>query len=172
MQAQTPVSRLKTYIPILGGLPSYQTACLTADVIAGLTLWGLVAPEAMAYAGIAGLPPQARPLHPSGCTAHIRPARHLAAPGGAVENALEGGRGRDVLPAIVVACPGSHSVVCSACQRRQNLAAKIAPCHGPRLKCFSDPWRIASRTAQPGDRTVRVGSHQSQPQCREARCGS
>ena len=29
------------------------------DIIAGLTLWGLVVPEAMAYAGIAGLPPQA-----------------------------------------------------------------------------------------------------------------
>ncbi len=29
------------------------------DVIAGLTLWGLVVPEGMAYAGIAGLPPQA-----------------------------------------------------------------------------------------------------------------
>ena len=28
-------------------------------MIAGLTLWGLVVPEAMAYAGIAGLPPQA-----------------------------------------------------------------------------------------------------------------
>lgn len=59
MQAQKPVSRLKTYIPILGWLPSYQTAWLAADVIAGLTLWGLVVPEAMAYAGIAGLPPQA-----------------------------------------------------------------------------------------------------------------
>ena len=56
---QKPVSRLKTYIPILGWLPSYQTAWLAADVIAGLTLWGLVVPEAMAYAGIAGLPPQA-----------------------------------------------------------------------------------------------------------------
>lgn len=29
------------------------------DAIAGLTLWGLVVPEAMAYAGVAGLPPQA-----------------------------------------------------------------------------------------------------------------
>ncbi len=28
-------------------------------LIAGLTLWGLVVPEGMAYAGIAGLPPQA-----------------------------------------------------------------------------------------------------------------
>jgi len=56
MQAKNSVSRLKTYVPILGWLPSYQTAWLAADVIAGLTLWGLVVPEAMAYAGIAGLP--------------------------------------------------------------------------------------------------------------------
>jgi SulP family sulfate permease len=59
MQAQKSGSRLKTTIPILGWLPSYQTAWLAADVIAGLTLWGLVVPEAMAYAGIAGLAPQA-----------------------------------------------------------------------------------------------------------------
>ena len=39
-------------------MPSYQRGWLGADAIAGLTLWGLVAPEAMAYAGIAGLPPQ------------------------------------------------------------------------------------------------------------------
>lgn len=38
---------------------NYQRTWLTADAIAGLTLWGLVVPEAMAYAGIAGLPPQA-----------------------------------------------------------------------------------------------------------------
>jgi high affinity sulfate transporter 1 len=29
-----------------------------ADILAGLTLWGLVVPEGMAYAGVAGLPPQ------------------------------------------------------------------------------------------------------------------
>ena len=28
-------------------------------VLSRLTLWGLIVPEAMAYAGIAGLPPQA-----------------------------------------------------------------------------------------------------------------
>lgn len=50
---------LTRYIPILSWLPTYDRAWLAADVIAGLTLWGLVAPEAMAYAGIAGLPPQA-----------------------------------------------------------------------------------------------------------------
>src|SRR5512135_125112 len=50
---------LSSFVPIIGWLPSYRTAWLAADVIAGLTLWGLVVPEAMAYAGIAGLPPQA-----------------------------------------------------------------------------------------------------------------
>jgi high affinity sulfate transporter 1 len=52
-------SSLVRFAPIFGWLPAYQTGWLTADIIAGLTLWGLVVPEAMAYAGIAGLPPQA-----------------------------------------------------------------------------------------------------------------
>ena len=46
-------------IPILSWLPGYDRSWLTLDILAGLTLWGLVVPEAMAYAGIAGLPPQA-----------------------------------------------------------------------------------------------------------------
>jgi SulP family sulfate permease len=50
---------LLRFIPILSWLPRYNRAWLAVDVIAGLTLWGLVVPEAMAYAGIAGLPPQA-----------------------------------------------------------------------------------------------------------------
>jgi sulfate permease, SulP family len=50
---------LTRYVPILSWLPRYDRTWLTADVIAGLTLWGLVVPEAMAYAGIANLPPQA-----------------------------------------------------------------------------------------------------------------
>jgi len=50
---------LSRFIPILHWLPTYQRAWLSADIIAGLTLWGLVVPEAMAYAGVANLPPQA-----------------------------------------------------------------------------------------------------------------
>src|SRR5512136_2479653 len=52
-------NRLARFIPILAWLPRYDRTWLTIDVIAGLTLWGLVVPQAMAYAGIAGLPPQA-----------------------------------------------------------------------------------------------------------------
>ncbi len=51
-------SWLKRNIPILSWLPAYDRSWLTADAIAGLTVWGLVVPEAMAYAGVAGLPPQ------------------------------------------------------------------------------------------------------------------
>jgi len=50
---------LARYIPILSWLPSYNRTWLSADLLAGLTLWGPVVPEAMAYAGVAGLPPQA-----------------------------------------------------------------------------------------------------------------
>ena len=49
---------LSRLIPILSWLPKYNRAWLVTDIIAGLTLWGLVVPEAMAYAGVAGLPPQ------------------------------------------------------------------------------------------------------------------
>ena len=50
---------LGRFLPILKWLPQYDRSWLRFDIIAGLTLWGLVVPEAMAYAGIAGLPPQA-----------------------------------------------------------------------------------------------------------------
>src|SRR5512142_132920 len=50
---------IRRFIPILSWLPRYDRSWLNVDILAGLTLWGLVVPEAMAYAGIAGLPPQA-----------------------------------------------------------------------------------------------------------------
>ena len=63
MSAHTPTARPKAiltrFIPILSWLPRYDRAWLPVDIIAGLTLWGLIVPEGMAYAGIAGLPPQA-----------------------------------------------------------------------------------------------------------------
>jgi sulfate permease, SulP family len=45
--------------PILGWLPCYEPGWLRADVIAGLTLWGILVPEAIAYAAMAGAPPEA-----------------------------------------------------------------------------------------------------------------
>ena len=58
-ETKTQENRLDQYLPILKWLPSYDRSWLRADIIAGLTLWGLVVPEAMAYAGVANLPPEA-----------------------------------------------------------------------------------------------------------------
>lgn len=45
-------------LPILGWLPGYERAWLRSDVIAGLTVVALLIPEGMAYAQIAGMPPE------------------------------------------------------------------------------------------------------------------
>ncbi len=45
------------YVPILGWLPAYQRSWLQPDLIAGLTLWGVGVPSALAYAQMAGMPP-------------------------------------------------------------------------------------------------------------------
>jgi len=50
--------KLKSFLPILEWLPAYQKGWFRGDVIAALTLWALLVPEAMAYAGIAGMPPE------------------------------------------------------------------------------------------------------------------
>lgn len=50
---------LPRYVPILGWLPAYPRAQARTDIIAGITVWGVGIPTAMAYAGIAGVPPEA-----------------------------------------------------------------------------------------------------------------
>lgn len=50
---------LARFLPILGWLPEYERTWLRADLIAGLTVVALLIPEGMAYAEIAGVPPQA-----------------------------------------------------------------------------------------------------------------
>lgn len=50
--------RLGRFVPIAGWLPGYQRAALVPDLLAGLTVWALLVPEAMAYADLAGMPPE------------------------------------------------------------------------------------------------------------------
>jgi len=50
---------LRRILPILTWLPSYDRRFARFDLIAGATLWGLLVPESIAYAGLAGLPPEA-----------------------------------------------------------------------------------------------------------------
>ena len=47
---------LHRYVPITVWLPAYQRGWLRADLIAGLAVWAMTIPQAMAYASIAGVP--------------------------------------------------------------------------------------------------------------------
>src|ERR1700758_4135466 len=51
-------SKLSRYVPIVSWLPNCSAVSIRADVIAGIAVAGLLVPEGMAYAGIAGVPPQ------------------------------------------------------------------------------------------------------------------
>ena len=46
------------HVPATEWIPTYERKWLAPDILAGLTVWALLVPEAMAYAGIAGVPPQ------------------------------------------------------------------------------------------------------------------
>ena len=50
---------LQRYVPIVSWLPKYRWGeWLRLDLLAALTVWALLVPEAMAYAGIAGVSPE------------------------------------------------------------------------------------------------------------------
>jgi MFS superfamily sulfate permease-like transporter len=48
-----------SWLPITQWLPAYNPSWLQFDLVAGLTLAAIAIPESMAYAGLAGLPPEA-----------------------------------------------------------------------------------------------------------------
>jgi sulfate permease, SulP family len=52
-------SRIRSALPIITWLPQYQRSWLRSDVLAGLTLAAYAVPVSVAYASLAGLPPQA-----------------------------------------------------------------------------------------------------------------
>ncbi len=51
-----PIAR---WLPIVGWLPGYERSWLRPDLLAGVSTWALVVPQAVAYGAIAGLSPQA-----------------------------------------------------------------------------------------------------------------
>ena len=52
-----PAPIAQRLLPILSWLPGYRRDWLLPDVLAGLAVWAVMAPEGMAYAGIVGVPP-------------------------------------------------------------------------------------------------------------------
>jgi sulfate permease, SulP family len=57
--ARLEIGGVARYIPVADWLTHYHRGRLKPDIIAALTLWALVVPQSLAYAQIAGLPPQA-----------------------------------------------------------------------------------------------------------------
>jgi sulfate permease, SulP family len=68
LERQTPSSRLHLskvlpglvarYVPISGWLPAYPKGSLRPDLMGAVTSWGVMVPVALAYAGLAGVPPE------------------------------------------------------------------------------------------------------------------
>ena len=58
MNVAKPADGVPRYFPVLSWLPKYNHAWLRPDFLAGLTVLALLIPEGMAYAEIAGMPPQ------------------------------------------------------------------------------------------------------------------
>jgi MFS superfamily sulfate permease-like transporter len=52
-------SSIRSFVPILKWLPGYDRSWLRWDLVAALTVWALFVPEGMAYATLAGVPPEA-----------------------------------------------------------------------------------------------------------------
>jgi high affinity sulfate transporter 1 len=58
LNTQKLQQQLGRYLPIAAWLPAYPRDFLRSDLISGLTVWGVMVPVAMAYAQMAGVPPQ------------------------------------------------------------------------------------------------------------------
>jgi high affinity sulfate transporter 1 len=58
MSTRTQAAGWRRFVPMAVWLAGYEKSNLLPDVIAALTVWALMVPEAMAYASIAGMPPE------------------------------------------------------------------------------------------------------------------
>src|SRR6201987_1207644 len=55
--ANSVASARHRFLPVLDWIPGYRRDWLLPDAFAGIALWAVMVPEAMAYAGIVGVPP-------------------------------------------------------------------------------------------------------------------
>src|SRR5512136_2844409 len=50
--------RIEKYVPLIGWITTYQRAWLRDDLVSGLVVGAIMIPVAMAYAQMAGVPPE------------------------------------------------------------------------------------------------------------------
>jgi high affinity sulfate transporter 1 len=56
--SESLASLVARYVPITRWLPAYPREWLRPDLVAAITSWGVMVPVALAYAGLAGVPPE------------------------------------------------------------------------------------------------------------------
>ena len=69
--------RIARYVPITQWLPRYQRSFLGADLLAGLAVWAVLVPQAVAYAALAGAPPEAGLATALAAGVALRHLRHV-----------------------------------------------------------------------------------------------
>ena len=82
-------------LPIRDWLPHYERRWLRPDLIAAAAVWAVLVPEGMAYASLAGMPPETGLFAALAAAAGVRRPRHLPAADGRPElgdRRLLGGR--------------------------------------------------------------------------------
>ena len=65
-------NRIRSALPVITWLPQYQRSWLRSDLVAGLTLAAYAVPVSVAYASLAGLPPQSWSLLLPGRRSRLR----------------------------------------------------------------------------------------------------
>ena len=50
---------MRDLVPLVSTVRGYRREWLSGDIMAAVTVWAIVVPESMAYASIAGMPPEA-----------------------------------------------------------------------------------------------------------------
>lgn len=58
IKPQNLYRQISRFVPIAAWLPDYPRDLLRNDLISGVTVWGVMVPVAMAYAQMAGAPPE------------------------------------------------------------------------------------------------------------------
>ena len=81
-QRPSALAVIRHYVPIVSWLPAYDRADLRFDAIAGLVSWGVMVPVAMAYAGLAGVPPELGLVTAFAVVDGLRDLRDVAPPQG------------------------------------------------------------------------------------------
>jgi sulfate permease, SulP family len=76
MSGDAPDMARRSRLPVFTSLAGYRPGWLRGDAVAGLTVWAVLVPEALAYASIAGVSPVVG-LYAAGCADLLRGIRQL-----------------------------------------------------------------------------------------------